>query len=169
MGQYIYAWVTVAVLAALAEMLLPGGKGGKTAGHVRFLAGICILAALIPVIGESVTRIEKLMERDDPWLIPEGDASQNYEERFEEQMKGVVKEAYENQAYELLQSEFSISREDCKVSADVARLEDGTVAVSRISVCLWGKAALAASRLVSSRLESRLSVPCDVRTEMPHF
>ena len=165
MGQYVYSWITVAVLAALAELLLPGGKGGKTAGHVRFLAGICILAALIPAVKESAIRIEDLMENKDEWSIPSGDATQNYTSHFEEQLSQITKEAWETQVYEFLRDEFFISREDCVVSAVVEKQADGMVAVTQITVYLSGKAVLVSPRQIRSRIEARWSVPCDVSSD----
>ncbi len=166
MGQYVYSWITVAVLAVLAEMLLPGGKGGRTSGHVRFLAGICILAALIPTVRESVIRIEELMENKDEWSIPSDDATQNYTARFEEQLSKITKEAWEAQVYDLLRDEFSVPREACLVSATVEKQADGAVTVSRISIRFSGKAVLVSPRQIRSRVEARLSVPCDVSADL---
>ena len=167
MSGYVYAWITVAVLAALAEMLLPGGKGCKTAGHVRFLAGICMITALIPAVKEGTEWLGDFADDPKGWLDGMDAAAGAYSACFDEQLLSITEEAWKSSVYKLLKDEFSVSAEDCLVSVTVVKGEDGSFALTDMTVRLSGKAVLVSLRQVRSLIEDRLAVTCNVTADIP--
>lgn len=165
MSEYIYAWISVAVLAALAELMLPGGKSGKTAGHMRFLAGLCILAALIPTVVEGVERLQALSEEDLLGILSSEDIKADYEARFDEQLSTMTREQCETWVYAALEERFSVSREQCYVEAVVDVTDEGVPRILSVAVCLYGTAGLKDPHSIERYLSSQLSVPCTVAVD----
>lgn len=165
MAQYVYAWITVAVLSVLSELLLPGGKGGKMAGHMRFLAGLCVLIALLPVVKDGLAHLRDLAEGDYEIVLPEGEKG-DYEACFRESLADLTKEQYEVWVYDTLQREFAIDKENCVAEVTVAHHGDGVPSITAVFISLSGKAILKDPRQIESRIGTALSVPCMVSVDL---
>ena len=113
MRQYIYAWITVAVLATLSEMMIPGGRQGKTAGHFRFVAGLCVLIAMLPTVKEGLSRVYSVADGSYELMLPSDEAyDQNYEAFFSDHMEAITREQYEAWVYDALLREFSLPEDE---------------------------------------------------------
>ncbi len=165
MAQYVYAWITVAVLAVLSELLLPGGKSGKMAGHMRFLAGLCVLIALLPVIKDGVIRLRDMAEGNYELALPEGEKG-DYEACFRENLAHLTQEQYEAWVYDTLQREFSIGQENCIAEVSVEDHGNGVPVITAVSIRLSGKAILKDPRRIESRISTALSAPCTVSVDL---
>lgn len=169
MNDYLYAWITVAVLAAIAELLAPGGKSGKLTGYLRFLAGLCILLAFLPTIKEGVKLLTNMKDGDlDTWLSG-SDMTEDYEACFNESLCGLTREQCEGWIYDTLRTEFSINREDCLAQVTVVESEDGIPSVTKVSIVLSGRAVAKDPFPIRNRMSSAFSAPCEVAVDVHYF
>ena len=166
MNEYIYAWITVALLAVLAELLLPGGRNGKLAGHVRFLAGLCILAALVPTVKEGINRLSDLADGDQVLTFPSIEAGQDYDAYFSDHLSDMTKEKCEAWVYEALQKHFSLPRDQCLVLVTVEADDKGLPLVASVEICLYGTAILVNSHSIETFISTQLSTPCTVSVDL---
>ncbi len=166
MNEYIYAWITVALLAVLAELLLPGGKSGKMAGHMRFLAGLCILAALVPTVKEGIARLNDLADGDHAMTFPSVEAGRDYDAYFSDHLSDMTKEECEAWVYEALQKHFSLPRDKCFAVVTVETDDKGIPLVASVEICLYGTAMLANPHSIESYISTQLSAPCIVSVDL---
>ena len=161
MISYIYALIAVAVLAALAEMISPGGGNGKMIGNIRFITGLCVMLALFSPIKEGIARLTELSEDmgDISW---EEEAENRYETYWRDTLMGVTREECEAWIYDALAQNFSISREDCHVTLIFSEQGESLPTVAVVDILLSGRAVLKDPRAVESYIENALSVTCHV-------
>ena len=164
MAQYIYIWMTVAVLAALAELISPGGRQGRLTGHVRFIAGLCVLVALLPAVKEGISRVKTFGEDGYEIILPDG--KQDYGAYFEEGLEGITREQCEKWVYDVLEGHFAIQREDVGVLITVNTPETGYPEITGVSICLYGKAMLKDPHEIQRYIEACLGVPCTISVDL---
>lgn len=168
MGQYIYAWIIVAVLAALSELISPSGGQGKMTGHMRFIAGLCILAALLPTVKEGVLFLKDLGESGYESVMPElpSDGDHSYDAYFYDHLSGMTKEGAEAWVYDTLSERFSVDRQDCRVLVAVESGAEGVPVIASVNISLSGKGILANPHKIEAYVTEQLSVPCTVSADL---
>ncbi len=166
MSHYIYAWISVAVLATLAELMVPGGQQGKTVGHLRFVAGLCVLIALLPTLKEGVSRLYEITEGSYDITLPEGeDAAEVYDAYFSDNMAAITREQYEAWVYGALSQAFSLSRDQVWAVIHM-RAEEGLPELVSVEICLIGTGILKNPHQIKAYMEEHLSVPCTVSASL---
>lgn len=165
MSQYIYAWIAVAVLAALSELLIPGGKSGKLAGHIRFLTGLCLVVAFLPAAQKGVSLFQDIKDMDLSSLTA-SDQAASYQTDFQNSLQQMTQEACESWVYSTLEETFSVKREDCTVVAAVASDGQEIPEITSVSIMLRGQAIKENPHSIEAYIEGKLSVPCTVSVEL---
>ena len=165
MSQYVYAWITVAVLATLSELMISGGQQGKTAGHLRFVAGLCVLVAMLPAVKAGIYRLYEIADGAYEIQLPGGEDGENdYNGYFSENILSITREQYEVWIYDALEREFALS--DGRVVAVVHMQETGGVpALAAVDICLMGTGILKNPHEIEAYVERQLSVPCTVSVD----
>ncbi|MBE6557979.1 MAG: hypothetical protein E7661_03080 [Ruminococcaceae bacterium] len=165
MASYIYTWITVAFLAALAELMAPGGPGGKLTGHLRFVAGLCVLLALLPAVREGVAKLQDLADNAYDLSVSE-DAEKDYQQQFQASLTDMTADACESWVMTALETYFSISKDKCRVSVSVILDHNDTPSLSSVEICLLEEAILKNPHSIEKYITGQLSVPCTVRVEL---
>jgi len=158
--SYIISWILVAILSALAEFLIPGGRGGKLTGYVRYVAGLCILISLVPTISEGVGYIRDLSTDVSMNLIFD-EAYADHHLHFMSYLSEVTQEEYETWLLNTLEEQFGITREDCEIT--VTMDQEGEVPMlASVGIGLSGKALLVDPHRIEGYVREKLSVACTV-------
>lgn len=166
MSQYIYAWISVAVLATLSELMVPGGQQGKTTGHLRFVAGLCVLIALLPTVKEGVSRLYELSDGAYDITFPEGEnVAEGYDAFFSDKMADITRDQYEAWIYDALAQEFSLS-EDQALTVIHMNEAEGLPVLASVEICLIGTGILKNPHQIKTYMEAHLSVPCTVSADL---
>ena len=162
MKEYLYAWITVAILAALAEMITPGGKNGKMAGHIRLLCGLCVLVAFAPALGESVSMIRQVKNLTAD--ITQGNENLNeiYQNYFKDNLAGMTEDSCQRYVLDILKEEFGIGADEAQVSVQIGFDENSVPHVQNTSILLSGKAVLKNPHAIETRISEGLNSPCVV-------
>lgn len=127
MTSYLYTLLATALVAAVAELLLP--RGGRTGGAVRLLGGLCLLVALITPLGEGLTFLRSVAEEGMEaalWEDVGGDGNAptpaDPSALWGETLSVLTEEAAISAVKEHLESRFSIPPEGCRVAVTVTAL-----------------------------------------------
>lgn len=126
--SYLYTLLATALVAAVAELLLP--RGGRTGGAVRLLGGLCLLVALITPLGEGLTLLRSVAEEgmeaalwEEVWEVGGEDLTPaDPSALWGETLSALTEEAAVTAVKEHLESRFSIPPEGCRVAVTVTAL-----------------------------------------------
>ncbi len=163
MKEYLYAWICVAVLAALAEWILPPGAQAKTTGYVRFIIGLTLIVALLPVAREGLEHVENWRDGGsggDLWEEPVADPY------FHEYLSELTANTCKDWVLETLMSRFGVSASQCEVAVAVSVGEDDVPKITEVQICLYGKEIFKNPHEIGAYVEGKLSVPCVVSVGM---
>lgn len=165
MKEYLYAWILVAVLAVLAEWMLPRGIQAKMTGSFRFLAGLCLLVAFLPVAKEGIERIQSFGESDvyAEWEAEVGSAAEPY---FQAYLSDVTAESCQTWVLETLASRFGVSASQCEVAVTVTVGTNDVPAISEVQICLYGQEIFKNPHEIEAYIEEKLATTCLVSVGM---
>ncbi len=165
MKEYIYAWILVAVLSALAEWMLPGGVNSKMSGAFRFLVGLCLILAFLPVAHEGIDRIRSFGESDiyDGWEEGEPSAAEPY---FHEYLTEITSDTCKKWVLETLVSRFGVSAAQCEVTVTVSVGANDVPEISEVYICLYGNEIFKNPHEIEAYVEEKLSASCLVSVGM---
>lgn len=159
MAPYIISWILVALLSAIAEFLTPVGR---LRGHIRYVAGLCILVALIPPLAQGLDAMTDLADRL-PEEIPMTEAI-GYQAYFMEYLSDLTAEEYQNWLGDRLHEVYGISREDCGITVEMREEGDLPMPAS-VHIGLRGKAVLTDPHALEGYVEKALGTSCTVYVE----
>ena len=162
-----------AVGAAIIERLLPDKDGGAT-GAARFVAGLCLLIALLQPLLNGISLLRALSASDGTSLAerlnsqwtqnaPSDQAlgEENQAALFADQLAAMGKEQVEAWVSASLNDRFGIPPADAKVTA--ACTSDGsTVTLTDVWISLTGTAVFTNPHIIEDWFEERLNCPCRV-------
>lgn len=126
MQQYLMGLFALALCCAVVEMLSPDGEGGGIARHIKLMSALCLLCVLLsPVVtwlreGESLP--DHLRDFWDGLTQDAEDTEQELLDRWEQESERLDIALAEETVAEMLETKFSLSSEDCRVSLT---LDDG--------------------------------------------
>ena len=167
MKEYLYAWIKVAVLAALAEMITPGGKNGKMAGHIRLVCGLCVLVAFAPALGESVSVIQQISHLTADMTQGSEQLNETYQNYFKDSLADMTEDSCQRCVLNILNQEFGIGADEAQVSVQIGFDENRVPYVKNTSILLSGKAVLKNPHAIETRISEGLAAPCAVSVSLP--
>lgn len=164
MNSYMITLISASLAAAVVTLLAPKGEGGKLASHVRMVAGLFLLVALLDPLRAGLDLLREVVDGDltaHPELIlPEGDA-EDYGAVFGDTLTSISRAEVETYARSALEASFGIPPEDCTVSA-VCTYEEEILILSELRISLRGAHALADPHPIEAYFTERLKCPCYV-------
>ena len=168
MSAYVLTILSASLAAAVVELLAPKGEGGRIAGHVRMIAGLFLIVALLRPLGEGLRFLASAAEGDLTArleeALPEGE-SEDYEEVFGSTLSAVSRAEVEAFVISALDSVFGIPPEDCAVEA-VCDTEDSAVSLREVRISLCGGSALENPHPIESYITAQLQCPCYVTVQI---
>lgn len=162
--SYIFSLLSASLAAAVVELIAPKGEGGRLAAHVRMVAGLFLLAALLTPLREGLDILQAAAEGDLANRIESGirNASpEDYEAAFQASLAGLGKTETESWVTETLQTRFSIPRSDCVVEA-VCDAENGVLTLCELRIGLKGGSRLQNPHPIEAYFAETLQCPCFV-------
>lgn len=166
MGEYWIGLLTLSLLCAVMEILVPGEENG-VAKHLHLLCAVCLLCVLVQPFGRLLTELRELPSRLGDWLTEaEEGAAEEYRQRWEQE-KNDLEGGYAGQyAEELLREavceKFSLSTADCRL--EIVWGEDGRTP-EQVRVALSGQAIWCPTHELERFVQEMLDCPCTVWLE----
>ncbi len=164
MNAYILTLLSASLVAAIIELLTPKGEGGRIAAHVRMIAGLFLLVALLNPLKEGILFLHSAAEGDLVGRIeehlPHYDVY-DYESAFRDTLTTVGKVETEAWVISALEAIFGIPSEGCIVEA-VCETQENTVALQEVRITLCGKYALEKPHPIEAYVTDQLKCPCYV-------
>jgi hypothetical protein len=164
MSTYILPLLAASVAAAAAELLAPKGDGGRLAAHIRMVAGLFLLAALLNPLRVG---LEILRDAADGGLadrlaqtfpaVGESDGS----DAFSSMLTSMGQREVEGWVTDTLDGRFGIPATACAVEA-VCDYGEGTVSLVEVRIGLKGKYALENPHPIEDYFARALACPCYV-------
>lgn len=159
---YVYGFILTAVMAVLVEMLVPAG--GKLGGHVRLVAGLCLLVALIGPIREGIGLLRSAADGSWEWGIPEEfpEIDTDYEGMLGDHLASLGQREMEAWVSTTLTERFGIPAERATVTATVTAGEGGVPVLRHIHIRLTGSSVFKNPHEVEAFFTEQLGCPCTV-------
>ena len=163
-NSYVTTILAAALSAAVVELLAPRGEGARIAAHVRMIAGLFLLVALLQPLKEGILILRSAMDGNPTDRISDmlsTHTSGNYEDAFYDTVAGIGKEKTEDWVRSALQSSFGIPTSGCRVQAVCDAAGEG-VALTELRISLHGKYALENPHPIEAYMSEQLGCPCYV-------
>ncbi len=164
-----------AIAAAVVELLVPQGDGGRVAAYVRMIGGLFLLVVLLGPIREGLTLLREAAEGDlsehvPEVLLPSGEPT-DYEAILRDTLAAAGASEVEAWVRATLEEEFGIPPEEgriavlCEVTTSA---EGGAEAwrVQEVRVALSGGSALRDPHPIEARIGEALGGPCYVTVDL---
>ena len=164
MSNYIFTLLAASLAAAVVELLAPRGEGGRLTSHVRMVAGLFLLVALLEplragmsllrdaVDGELTGRLES--------MLPDG-GDDGYGAVFGDTLTAISRDEVEAYVISALETEFGIPPEGCTVSA-LCAYEEEVLTLTEVRISLHGAYTLRDPHPIEDYFAEALSCPCYV-------
>ena len=169
MKHYVLTLLAASLVAAAVELITPKGEGGRLVAHVRMVAGLFLLVALLVPLREGITLLRDAADGDVAsrveGLIPEAYQA-DYEAVFGESLAAMGEGEVKAWVLETLESHFGIPPSGCAVSVDCT-YEADTLAVSEVKITLMGAYGLQDPHPIEDRIFTQLHCACFVTVGSP--
>jgi hypothetical protein len=164
---YILSLLTASLAAAIAELLAPKGEGGRITAHIRMIAGLFLLVALLNPLAEGI-RLLRDIALGDPAsrveeLIPPGSGT-DYSAVFGDSLTAVSSREVEAWITVQLESRFDIPPSDCRVWV-FCSYEEEILTVTEARISLLGGYALRDPHPIETYFANQLNCPCFVTAD----
>lgn len=161
---YLLSLLTASLAAAIAELLAPKGEGGRITAHIRMVAGLFLLVALLNPLREGI-RLLRDTALGDPAarledLIP-SDLETDYTAVFGDSLTSISSREVEAWITTELESRFDIPPSGCRVWVSCSYEED-TLTVTEARIALLGQYTLKDPHPIESYFTNQLNCPCFV-------
>ncbi len=166
MSGYVLSLCAAALVAAMAELLSPGGPGGQTTRHVRAVAGLFVLLAMLVPLRDGIRALSSLADGD-----ISGDLSEmvpsvetvDYEDAFYTSLATYTADEVVLYIKTTLSSEFFVSPENATVSVicDPPAAET-SLRICEIRIALSGTDSLRDPHPIEAYFEAALGAECFV-------
>ncbi len=164
MNTYILTLLAASLAAAVVELLSPKGEGGKLVSHVRMIAGLFLLAALLNPLKEGISLLRDAADGDLTHrlesLLPTN-TPDDYEAAFGDALTAVSRGEVEAFVVSALETDFGIPPSGCTVSVTCA-YEDGILTVTEVRIALHGRYMTQDPHPIEDHVSERLRCPCYV-------
>ena len=167
MKPYVLSLFGASVAAAVVELLAPRGEGGRLASHVRMIAGLYLVVALISPLRDGIALIQNAVsgnitdEISD--RIPFFDT--DYEGVFCENLSSLGQSETEAYVRSTLESEFGIPACDSRVEA-LCAMKDGVLLITEVRISLAASYATYNPHPIERYIEEAFSCPCYVTVDL---
>ena len=169
MSAYVLTLLSASVAVCVIELLLPKGDGGRVAAHVRLVAGLFLLVALLNPLREGLLLLRSAATGELGELLedrlPPIPSAEVYGEAFGDTLSEVGRQEVEAWALETLELVFAVPAEGCAVEAVCeaeGNAETPTLTLRELRIGLRGKHALQDPHPVEDYFSERLGCPCFV-------
>ena len=164
---YLLSLLTASLAAAIAELLAPKGEGGRITAHIRMVAGLFLLVALLNPLREGI-RLLRDTALGDPAarledLIP-SDLETDYAAVFGDSLTAISSREVEAWITTQLESRFDIPSSGCRVWVSCS-YEGDTLTVTEARIALLGQYALKDPHPIESYFTNQLNCPCFVTAD----
>ena len=167
MKPYILSLLSASLAVAVVELLAPKGEGGRMASHIRMVAGLYLLVALLNPLKEGISLLRSLADGDMvsrvESFIPT-DVETNYSGVFGDSLTAIGADEVSAWVTEAMETRFGIPPEGCTVWASCDYGED-TLTVTEVRISLKGSYTLRDPHPIESYVSSQLNCPCYVTVE----
>ena len=164
MTTYILSLLSASLAAAVVELLSPKGEGGRLTAHVRMVAGLFLLVALLNPLKEGISLLRSAAEGDLTArleaILPE-EVPVDYEAFFGDTLTAVSRDEAEAFVVSALEGEFGIPPSGCTVSVSCA-YEDGVLTVCEVRISLRGQWITRDPHPIEDYFAERLNCVCYV-------
>ena len=163
-NSYVLTLLSASLAAAVVTLLSPKGEGGRMTAQIRMIAGLFLLAALLPPLRTGIDLLRDAVNGDLTArlesMLPHGDTD-SYEAAFGDTLTAVSRAEVEDFARSALQTEFGIPPENCAVSA-VCTYEEELLSLSELRISLHGSHSLVNPHPIEVYFTEQLKCPCYV-------
>lgn len=167
MKPYILSLLSASLVAALVELIVPKGEGGRMASHIRMVAGLYLLVALLNPLREGISLLRSMADGDlvsrVESLIP-SDMETDYNGVFGDGLTAIGAEEICSWMTETMETRFGIPPEGCKAWASCAYSDD-VLTVTEVRISLQGSYALRDPYPIEAYFTEQLDCPCYVTVE----
>lgn len=164
MKPYILSLLSASLAVAVVELLAPKGEGGRMAAHVRMVAGLYLLVALLNPLREGISLLRSMADGDVASrvesLIP-SDVETDYNGVFGDNLTAIGAGEVSLWVTDAMETRFGIPSEGCAVWASCAYAED-TLTVTEVRISLRGGYTLRDPLPIEVYFSSQLNCPCYV-------
>ena len=169
MTYYILSLLSASLAAAVVELLSPKGEGGRMASHIRMIAGLFLLVALLNPLREGIRLLRDAADGDlvsrVESLIP-SDPQADYQAVFGENLAAIGSDEVKSWVTDTLETCFGIPPAGCSVW--VACAYDGeALTVTEVRISLLGTYMLQDPHPIEDYVADQLSCPCYVTADTP--
>ncbi len=168
MAPYILTLLVASLAAAVVELLAPRGEGGRLAGHVRMIAGLFLLVALLDPLQKGIELLQSAADgeltEDILSALPD-DTPIDYESTFHAGLSAVGARETEAWVSSTLASSFSVPATDAIVAA-VCETVDGGLIITEVRIALSGSSLLTNPHPIETYFEEQLGCPCYVTVSL---
>ncbi len=160
----LYGLIAAAVAATLVELIAPQGEGGRMGGHVRLVAGLCVLVALIQPLREGVMLLRAMAEGDLAEMLPDVElpAEEEYGSVWSDTLAAMGDQEVTSWVEGVLEQKFEISPDNRRVQVVCEVGENGVLHVKEVYIALRGAAIWKDPHTIEGYVSERLSAPCTV-------
>ncbi len=146
MSAYILSLCVASLIATVAELLAPRGEGGRLSAHVRTVAGLFLLVALLHPLRDGIAYIRDLAEGNISALLPD-DVTLSEPTDYESILYASLSASTEAEVLSFvethLSSEFGISSDAVTLSVVyIPGTADAPPVLQELRIALSGSAAL---------------------------
>ncbi|MBQ9151727.1 MAG: hypothetical protein IJX72_05705 [Clostridia bacterium] len=164
MNAYILTILAASLAAAIIELLAPKGDGGRIAAHVRMIAGLFLLVALLNPLKEGILLLQSAVEGDLTDRLSEAIPNHtptDYEAAFGDTLTAVGKKEVEAWVASTLENVFGIPSSGYTVEA-VCESVETTVTLREVRISLHGKYILENPHPIEAYVTEQLKCSCYV-------
>ena len=169
MKTYILSLLTASLAAAVVELLAPKGEGGRMASHIRMIAGLFLLVALLTPMREGIAFLRDATDGDLSArvedLIPSG-AETDYEAVFGDNLAAIGADEVKSWVTQSMETRFGIPADECTIWATCS-YEDETLTVTEVRISLSPAYLLQDPHPIEAYVTEQLGCPCFVTVDTP--
>lgn len=158
MRQYMMNVVGVAILAGVADQLLP--EKGKLREHVRLLFGLYLILVMIAPLGNVLSSLPARLEDGMAALENAGEGTGEYDKILEGTVKEAVRQELAAALTEKLVKEFGVNAETVRVGISFEEGEE--LRLKKVLVTLTGKDIFRNPYTIEEAISSLLGCECVV-------
>ena len=167
MKQYVFSLLAASLVAAVVELLCPKGQGDRVVSHIRMLAGLYLLVALVTPLREGINLLRSaaagdLASRVESLIPSDGEA--DYGEVFGDSLTAISQGEVEAWVRSTLEREFGIPSEGGTVWVACA-YHGETLTVNEIRISLHPPYALSDPHPIEVYYMNQLGCPCYVTVD----
>ncbi len=164
MTPYILSLLSASLAAAVVELLAPKGEGGRLTSHIRMIAGLFLLVALLNPLREGLRLLRETADGDlssrVEALIP-SDIETDYEAVFGDNLAAIGSDEVRSWVVQVMETRFGIPAEGCAVWVACSYGEE-TLTVTEIRISLTPAYLLSDPHPMEIYFAEQLNCPCYV-------